>query len=83
MILRSLCARLLTALLDFDYLRKDEEMMAKIYFNRLLVGTITFDTIPAKYQDAVRAYGIQYVKDGKMSAEEYEQLFKEAYPAEE
>ncbi len=56
-------------------------MMAKIYFNRLLVGTITFDAIPAKYQNAVREYGIQYVQDGKLTVEEYEMLFKEEYPA--
>lgn len=55
-------------------------MMAKIYFNRLLVGTITFDAIPAKYQDAVRQYGIDYVKAGKMSVDEYEMLYKEEYP---
>lgn len=56
--------------------------MAKIYFNRLLVGTITFDAIPAKYHDAVREYGKQYVRDGKMSVEEYEMLYKEEYTQE-
>ena len=54
--------------------------MAKIYFNRLIVGTITFDAIPAKYQGAVRGYGVQWVKDGKMTVEEYEMLYKEEYP---
>lgn len=57
-------------------------MMAKIYFNRLIVGTITFDAIPAKYQDAVRGYGVQWVKDGKMTVEEYEMLYKEEFPVE-
>lgn len=56
--------------------------MAKVYFNRLLVGTITFDAIPAKYQPQVRQYGIDYVKAGKMSVEEYEMLYKEEYPEE-
>lgn len=28
-------------------------MMAKVYFNRLIVGTITYDAIPEKYQDKV------------------------------
>lgn len=56
--------------------------MAKIYFNRLIVGTITFDAIPAKYQDAVRGYGVQWVKDGKMTVEEYEMLYKEEFPVE-
>lgn len=55
-------------------------MMAKIYFNRLLVGTITFDAVPEKYQAAVRGYGIQWVQAGKLTAEEYEMLYKEPYP---
>ena len=55
-------------------------MMAKIYFNRMLVGTIIFDAIKPKYQNEVREYGIEYVKAGKMSKEEYEMLYKEEYP---
>ncbi len=55
-------------------------MMAKVYFNRLIVGTITFDAIPAKYQPAVRQYGIEWVENGKMSVDEYEMLYKEEYP---
>ncbi len=58
-------------------------MMAKVYFNRLLVGTITFDAVPVKYQPAVKQYGIDYVKAGKLSVEEYEMLYKEECPAEE
>lgn len=54
-------------------------MMAKIYFNRLIIGTITFDAIPARYQEAVRGYGRQWVQEGRLSAEEYEMLFKEEY----
>lgn len=54
-------------------------MMAKIYFNRLVIGTITFDAIPAKYQDDVRAYGREWVQEGRMTVEEYEMLFKEDY----
>ena len=54
-------------------------MMAKVYFNRLIVGTITFDAIPEKYQDKVREYGIDYVKKGKLPVEEYEMLYKEEY----
>ena len=57
-------------------------MMAKIYFNRLIVGTITFDAIKPQYQDAVRTYGRQWVADGRLSIEEYEMLFKEAYAEE-
>ena len=55
-------------------------MMAKVYFNRLIVGTITYDAIPEKYQDKAREYGIEYVKKGKLSVEEYEMLYKEEYP---
>lgn len=54
--------------------------MAKVYFNRLIVGTITFDTIPEKYQEKVRKYGVEYTKKGKLSVEEYEMLYKEEYP---
>ena len=55
-------------------------MMAKIYFNRMLVGTIISDAINPKYQNEVREYGIEYVKAGKMSKEDYEMLYKEEYP---
>lgn len=54
-------------------------MMAKVYFNRLIVGTITFDAIPERYQDKVRECGIDYVNKGKLPAEEYEMLYKEEY----
>ncbi len=57
-------------------------MMAKVYFNRLIIGTITFDAIPEKHQKKVKGYGIEYVKKGKLSVEEYEMLYKEEYPGE-
>lgn len=67
--------------LKFVFDKESEDiMMAKIYFNRLLVGTITFDAVPAKYQDAVRQYGVDWVKAGKMTVEDYEMLYKEEYP---
>lgn len=53
--------------------------MAKVYFNRLIVGTITFDAIPEKYQNKVREYGIEYVQKGKLPVKEYEMLYKEEY----
>lgn len=77
MIWKSLFARLLI-LCDW----RGEKMMAKVYYNRLLVGTITFDAIPAKYQDAVFSYGVNDVKAGKLSVEEFEMLYKTEYPAE-
>lgn len=58
-------------------------MMAKIYFNRLIVGTITFDAIPPKYQPTVKAYGREWVKEGRMTAEEFEMLYKEEYDGEQ
>ena len=54
--------------------------MAKIYFNRMLVGTIIFDAINPKYQHEVKECGIEYVKAGKMSKEDYEMLYKEECP---
>ena len=54
-------------------------MMAKIYYNRLLLGTITFDVIPAKYQAKVKELGRADVESGKLTQDEYEQLFKEPY----
>ena len=39
--------------------KRRKKMMAKVYFNRLIVGTITFDAIPEKYQSKVREYGIE------------------------
>ena len=58
-------------------------MMAKVYFNRLIVGTITYDAIPEKYRNKVKEYGIDYVKKGKLPVEEYEMLYKEEYPDKE
>ena len=57
-------------------------MMAKVFFNRLIIGTITFDAIPEKFQEKAKGYGIEYVKKGKLSVEEYEMLYKEEYPGE-
>lgn len=62
--------------------KRRKKMMAKVYFNRLIVGTITFDAIPEKYQSKVREYGIEYVQKGKLPVEEYEMLYKEEYPEE-
>ena len=75
MILRLLFANLLMLSVNYDLLRKDDEIMAKIYFNRMLVGTIIFDAINPKYQNEVKEYGIEYVKAGKLSKEDYEMLY--------
>lgn len=57
--------------------------MAKVHFNRLLIGTTTYDAIPPKHQAKVKQYCIEKVKEGKLSVEEYEMLLKEEYPGEE
>ena len=62
--------------------KRRKKMMAMVYFNRLIVGTITFDAIPERYQDKVREYGIEYVQKGKLPVGEYEMLYKEEYPEE-
>ena len=77
--MKLLFVNLLMHLVDYNLLRKDDVMMAKIYFNRLLVGSITYDAIPEKYQGQVKQYGIEYVEEGRLSVEEYEMLFKEEY----
>ena len=79
MTLRLLSANCLKHLEMLNKKRRNK-MMAKVYFNRLIVGTITYDAIPEKYQDKVREYGIEYVKKGKLPVEEYEMLYKEEYP---
>lgn len=78
MIWKQLYVNLWTLWLKINYKRSDK-MMAKIYFNRLVLGTITFDAIPEKYQDKVREYGINWVKIGRMTVEEFEMLYKEEY----
>lgn len=78
MTLKLLCANCLKHLKMLNKRRRDI-MMAKVYFNRLIIGTITFDAIPEKYQEKVKGYGIEYVKKGKLSVEEYEMLYKEEY----
>lgn len=56
-------------------------MMAKIYYNRLYVGTITFDAIPSTMQDKVVEIGKEQVALGKLSVEHFEMLFKFPYEA--
>lgn len=79
MTLRLLSANCLEHLEMLNKKRRNK-MMAKVFFNRLIVGTITYDAIPEKYQDKVREYGVEYVKKGKLPVEEYEMLYKEEYP---
>lgn len=54
-------------------------MMAKIYYNRLFVGTITYDAIPSTMQEKVLALGKADVQNGKLTVEQFEMLFKFPY----
>lgn len=49
--------------------------MAKIYFNRLLLGAIGVEAIPAQLLDAVRVCAAARVREGRLSAERCGLLF--------
>lgn len=53
--------------------------MAKIYFNRLILGSITITDIPEYYMEAVKDYGKEYVRKGSLPIAAYELLFHEEY----
>lgn len=53
--------------------------MAKVYYNRMLLGTSTFDAVNPKYQDAVMELGKADVRKGRLTKEQYEMLFKVEY----
>lgn len=55
--------------------------IARSFYNRLLIGTITFDAIRPEYQNLVRDMGKEDVKSGKLLVVEYEMLYKEPYVA--
>lgn len=55
-------------------------MMVRAYYNRLLLGTITYEAIPTRYQKQVKELAIADVESGKMSYISYEQMFHEEYP---
>lgn len=50
--------------------------MAKIWYNRLLVGSAVFNSVPEKYREAVLQFGRDDVRAGKMTEEEFELIFK-------
>lgn len=54
--------------------------MAKIYYTRMLTGTITFAQVPARYKSQVKALGIADVESGKMPVYQYIELFGSEYP---
>lgn len=51
--------------------------MAKIYFNRLLSNTIAFNQIPSQYKSQVRTLGEEWLQKGKITEEQFSQLFIE------
>lgn len=53
--------------------------MAEVYYQRLLMGKITFDKIPSRYKDTVKSYGKRDVQNGVITKELYEELFNEPY----
>lgn len=57
-------------------------MMVKVWYSRLLVGSTNFMAIPDRYKDAVKELGREDVKAGKMTEEQYELFFLEPYDAE-
>lgn len=51
--------------------------MAKIFFNRLILGSITYADIPYRYQAQVLAIGREWLNSGRMSKEQFDHLFNE------
>ena len=52
--------------------------MAKIYWNSIKRGR-AFASIPEHMKEAVKVLAVQEVKDGILSAEDYEKFIGEAY----
>lgn len=53
--------------------------MAKIWHNRILAGTRTYDEVPATWKAQVKVLFKADVVNGVISAEEYEVIVGEAY----
>lgn len=53
--------------------------MAKIWANRLIAGTKTWDEVPAERKAEVLAELANRVKSGKITAEKYTEITGEAY----
>ena len=55
--------------------------MAKIYYNKLLVGCLdgsyTFDDVPDKYKKQVKALAIKDLESGKLPQWQYDLMFGE------
>ena len=55
--------------------------MNEIWANRLVAGTKTWEEMPASRRKAVKAVLAERVADGEITAEQYEQITGEDYPA--
>lgn len=55
-------------------------VFAKIFYNRLLMESISYNEIDEKYQEKVKALGVIGVGDGKITPARYEELFGEECP---
>ena len=53
--------------------------MAKIWRNRIIAGTRTFDEVPSTWKNAVKELLKEDVEDGVLTEEEYEEIVGEAY----
>ena len=53
--------------------------MNKIWANRLIAGTKTWDQVPASRKDGVLAELKCRVEDGEITAEKFEEITGEAY----
>lgn len=53
--------------------------MNKIWANRLIAGTKTWDQVPASRKDGVLEELKQRVEDGSLTAEKFEEITGEAY----
>ena len=57
--------------------------MSKIWANRLIAGTKTWDQVPASRRDGVMAELRERVENGKITAEQYEEICGEAFGGED
>ena len=53
--------------------------MAKIWRNRIIAGTQSYDNCPLKYKDAVKALLRQDVENGVITREQYKEYVHEDY----
>jgi hypothetical protein len=58
---------------------KEDNIMDKIWANRLVAGTKTWEQVPASRKDAVLAELRSRVEDGEITAEKFEAITGEAY----